>query len=240
MCCSSIFMAWEAQHQNLLSLSLSTSHTVSLLCIIIWKREAGSEKTNLVFSGEILVFCMDMKGYSGLMTTNDHRNEAFVSGHQHRTRRRQQQCIQQNHVASHKTSPQNHSLNLASSSSTSTSLTTTQYTISLPLFPAFIASLLLLSLISPVLSLSSSPTNQTFKPAHELFKLRRIKTLLNKINKPSVKTLKACPFLTIFYLLIIFWTTFINYLCFLFAESWWGFNRLCFISSPASFWSSYA
>ncbi|KAI9087501.1 hypothetical protein K1719_030371 [Acacia pycnantha] len=105
---------------------------------------------------------------------------------QHRTRRRQPQCIQENHhhhVASQQTtSPPNHSLKLASSSSQNTSL---------PLFlPAFVAFLLLLSFISPVLS-HSSPTNQTFRPGPELLKLRRIRALLNKINKPSIKTIQS-------------------------------------------------
>ncbi|XP_028778304.1 uncharacterized protein LOC114734818 [Neltuma alba] len=128
---------------------------------------------------------MDMKRYSGCRT--NHRNEPFLSGHQHRTRR-QPQCIQENHIASQQTSPPNHSLKLASSSS-STSSGNSQNT-SLPLFHAFVAFLLLLSFITPVLS-HSSPTNQTFRPGPELLKLKRIRAHLKKINKPSVKTIKS-------------------------------------------------
>lgn len=132
---------------------------------------------------------MDMKGYYSVSWTKHMKESFFAAPHT----RRQHQCIQENHVAPEQTSSLNHSLKLAASAATS------QNTLPIMLH-AFVALLLLLSPISPVLShpniasdsaLSHSHPNatSTFRPA--LHKLRRIRTHLKKINKPALKTIKA-------------------------------------------------
>lgn len=63
----------------------------------------------------------------------------------------------------------------------------------------FVLFLLFLSFISPVFSLQHLsetsghrfPANQTFRPAKELLKLKRVNAFLRKINKPAVKTIQA-------------------------------------------------
>jgi len=138
-----------------------------------------------VFFFVVLLFCMDMKGYS--VSWTKHKKEPyFAAGHT----RRQQQCIQANDDTAEETSLLNHSLKLA--------LSTSQNTL-LPTLPSFVAFLLLLTSIAtafshPIPSNSplpppSHPTaNNTFTPLH---KLSRIRAHLNKINKPPVKTIKA-------------------------------------------------
>ncbi|XP_021889046.1 uncharacterized protein LOC110808029 [Carica papaya] len=63
----------------------------------------------------------------------------------------------------------------------------------------FVLFLLFLSFISPVFSLQHLsetsghrfPANQTFRPAKELLKLKRVNAFLRKINKPAVKTIQS-------------------------------------------------
>ncbi|KAF1875872.1 hypothetical protein Lal_00006503 [Lupinus albus] len=115
----------------------------------------------------VLVFCKDMKGYS--VSWTKHKNEPFFAA-QHT--RRQHKCIQ--------TSYQNHSLKLAAFTSKTT----------LPIIlPAFVV--LLLFVTSATSVLSQPIANQTLKTGVELNKLTRIRHHLKKINKPSVKTIKA-------------------------------------------------
>ncbi|KAG5153769.1 hypothetical protein JHK82_011738 [Glycine max] len=144
---------------------------------------------------------MDMKkGYSVSLTKQQHKKEPFFAVHH---TRKQHQCIQANHDATEETSSQQnqYSLKLALSS---TSQNTTL------LLPAFVTLLLLVTSIGTafshptIVSNSSSPlppalshsnaNNQTLRPAAVLQKLRRIRTHLDKINKPAVKTIKAFSF----------------------------------------------
>ncbi|GAB4845736.1 hypothetical protein Ancab_039138 [Ancistrocladus abbreviatus] len=56
----------------------------------------------------------------------------------------------------------------------------------------FVVSLVIaLTLISPVVSNDSIARNQTFRPDKELQKLKRIRALLRKINKPAVKIIQS-------------------------------------------------
>lgn len=185
----------------------------------------------------VLLFCKDMKGYS--VSWTKHKNEPFFSAHH---TRRQHQCIQANHVAPEQTSFQNHSLKLAASTSQNT----------LPMLPAFVALLLLLTSVTsvlshPIISDSTSPAvlshshpiaNQTFRPA--LHKLRRIRAHLKKINKPAVKTIEAFSSaletvtVTVFFFFFISSDS-VTWVLFFVAEPRWGFDRLCFISSATSF-----
>ncbi|XP_057419937.1 uncharacterized protein LOC130714086 [Lotus japonicus] len=123
---------------------------------------------------------MDMKEHS--VSWTKHMKDSFFAA-PHTTR--QHQCIQ--------TTSQNHSLKLDSSTSQNTLLL-------LPMIPsAFVVFFLLVTSISPVLShpiasdsvLSHSNATQTFRPGVELHKLRRIRALLRKINKPAIKTIKS-------------------------------------------------
>lgn len=178
---------------------------------------------------------MDMKEHS--VSWTKHMKDSFFAA-PHTTR--QHQCIQ--------TTSQNHSLKLDSSTSQNTLLL-------LPMLPsAFVVFFLLVTSISPVLShpiasdsvLSHSNATQTFRPGVELHKLRRIRALLRKINKPAIKTIKAfspacfrscyrqwqCVHFLFFFFLTWFFVL-------LLAESRWGFDRLCFISSATSFWPSW-
>jgi hypothetical protein len=77
------------------------------------------------------------------------------------------------------------------------------HTASIPML--LVAFLLVASLLSPVLptpivsdSGHSPPANQSFHPGSELHKLRRVKAYLRKINKPAVKTIQACTYLSTF------------------------------------------
>ncbi|KAL5146256.1 hypothetical protein HKD37_06G016111 [Glycine soja] len=82
---------------------------------------------------------------------------------------------------------QNQSPKLASSSFTSQNAT--------PVLPAFVALLLLVTSIAPTaLCHPLQGTNHTFRPNHELLKLRRVRAHLKKINKPPVKTIQASSF----------------------------------------------
>ncbi|XP_027331039.1 uncharacterized protein LOC113846697 [Abrus precatorius] len=132
---------------------------------------------------------MDMKGYS--VSWTKHKKEPYFAANH---RRRQHQCIQENHHSPEETSSLNHSLKLAASTSQNT----------LPMLPVFVALLLLVSSISPAFShpiASNSPlplpsqlnANHTvrLRPGAVLQKLRRIRTHLKKINKPAVKTIKS-------------------------------------------------
>lgn len=137
------------------------------------------------------------KGYSVSLTKQQHKKEPFFAVHH---TRKQHQCIQANHDATEETSSQQnqYSLKLALSS---TSQNTTL------LLPAFVTLLLLVTSIGTafshptIVSNSSSPlppalshsnaNNQTLRPAAVLQKLRRIRTHLDKINKPAVKTIKS-------------------------------------------------
>ncbi|XP_061360388.1 protein neprosin-like [Gastrolobium bilobum] len=126
-----------------------------------------------------------MNRYSASWWTKQHKNEPFFAAHH---TRRQQQCIQENHVAPEQTSSHNHSLELSAAA-------TSQNT--LPMLHAFVIMLLLVTSVSPVLShpiaseLSHPNANQTFRPGVALHKLRRIRAQLKKINKPAVKTIKS-------------------------------------------------
>lgn len=107
---------------------------------------------------------MDIKNRNKLCYSFDHRI-------------RQYQCRQQQKYT--------YSANMASSWSSEIS----------PIISIFLCFLLVLSLICPVYSSetgNSPANNQTFRPDHELKKLKLIREHLNKINKPAVKTIQAC------------------------------------------------
>nr|KYP70249.1 hypothetical protein KK1_009460 [Cajanus cajan] len=134
---------------------------------------------------------MDMKGYS--VSWTKHKKEPYFAAHH---RRRQHQCIQAHHDATEETTSPNHSFKLA--------LSTSQNTL-LPMLPALVAFLLLLTSIgtafshpiasnSPLPVLSHHNANHTLRPAAVLQKFRRIRAHLKKINKPAVKTIKAFSF----------------------------------------------
>ncbi|KAG4392627.1 hypothetical protein GLYMA_04G185800v4 [Glycine max] len=125
-------------------------------------------------------------------------NDPFFEAH-HRTRQQQHQCmmmIQQPNndddvVPEHtcaqqqQQEQQNQSPKLAASS-TSQNAT--------PVLPAFVALLLLVTSIAPAaLCHPLQGSNHTFRPNHELLKLRRVRAHLKKINKPSVKTIQDPP-----------------------------------------------
>jgi hypothetical protein len=131
---------------------------------------------------------MDMKRDSVPWTKQ--RNEPFCEIH-HTTG--QPQCKQAQIVAPKKTKTQEHSSKLASHNTPSI----------IPML--LVAFLLVASLLSPVLptpivsdSGHSPPANQSFHPGSELHKLRRVKAYLRKINKPAVKTIQACTYLSTF------------------------------------------
>lgn len=126
-------------------------------------------------------------------------NDPFFEAH-HRTRQQQHQCmmmIQQPNndddvVPEHtcaqqqQQEQQNQSPKLAASS-TSQNAT--------PVLPAFVALLLLVTSIAPAaLCHPLQGSNHTFRPNHELLKLRRVRAHLKKINKPPVKTIQASSF----------------------------------------------
>lgn len=156
---------------------------------------------------------------------------------------RQHECIQAQIVVSKQTTEQDHSSNLASSSSHNTASI-------IPML--LVAFLLVTSLLSPALSLSivsdsshSLLANQTFHPGSELHKLKSVRGYLRKINKPAVKTIQAHTFVFlvvlyayIFILLEAYWSGFLFILAA--AEPRWWCYRLCAISSPTSFWPSSA
>ncbi|KAL2482539.1 hypothetical protein Fot_43983 [Forsythia ovata] len=60
----------------------------------------------------------------------------------------------------------------------------------IPILFIFVAFVCTRVLSNPLLSDSTS-RNQTFRPSHELQKLKRIRNYLNKINKPAVKTIQS-------------------------------------------------
>ncbi|XP_052182244.1 uncharacterized protein LOC127794950 [Diospyros lotus] len=83
------------------------------------------------------------------------------------------------------------------SSSSSSSSSSTSYQIP-PIISAFVAFLLLVSSLTPALSLRivsdsghRQPANHTFRPHKELLKLKRVRAFLRKINKPAVKTIQS-------------------------------------------------
>lgn len=131
---------------------------------------------------------MDMKGYS--VSWTKHKKEPYFAAYH---TRRQHQCIQAHHDATEETTSPNHSFKLA--------LSTSQNTL-LPMLPALVAFLLLLTSIgtafshpiasnSPLPVLSHHNANHTLRPAAVLQKFRRIRAHLKKINKPAVKTIKS-------------------------------------------------
>ncbi|XP_042954116.1 uncharacterized protein LOC122290456 isoform X2 [Carya illinoinensis] len=102
---------------------------------------------------------------------------------------RQHECIQAQIVEPKQTTAQEHSSNLASSSSHNTASI-------IPML--LVAFLLVTSLLGPALSLSivsdsshSLLANQTFHPGSELHKLKSVRGYLRKINKPAVKTIQS-------------------------------------------------
>ncbi|XP_020227142.1 uncharacterized protein LOC109808517 [Cajanus cajan] len=115
----------------------------------------------------------------GMRRHSKHTNDPFFASH-HRTR--QHQCKQpNNHVAT--CAQQNHSPKLASF--------TSQNAPPVLLLPAFVALLLLLSSITPAALCHTLQGNNTFRPVHELLKLKRVRAHLKKINKPAVKTIQS-------------------------------------------------
>ncbi|KAL4634092.1 hypothetical protein ACB092_04G172500 [Castanea dentata] len=130
---------------------------------------------------------MDMKEIDSVPWTK-HRNKPCCVIHH--TTGQQHQCIQTLIVAPKKTTAQQqHSSNELVASHSPTSHKTHSSTIPMLL----VAFLLVVSLISPAFSDSghSLPANQTFHPASQLNKLKRITDYLTKINKPAVKTIQS-------------------------------------------------
>lgn len=129
-------------------------------------------------------FCIDMKIDSAPWTKQ--RNEPFRLLHYATG---QHQCIQAEIVSTEKTPARKHSSRLPSPASHRAPSI-------IPML--LVAFLLLASFLSPVLSTTiasdsghSLPANQTFLPASELRKLRRVRAYLRKINKPAVKTIQS-------------------------------------------------
>ncbi|KAK3037554.1 hypothetical protein RJ639_030362 [Escallonia herrerae] len=81
------------------------------------------------------------------------------------------------------------------SSSSSSSSSSTAHRNTIPVIFTFVSFLLVLSSLTPVLSLpiSSDPghRNQTFRPHQHVQRLKRIRAHLRKINKPAVKTIQS-------------------------------------------------
>ncbi|KAJ0962520.1 hypothetical protein J5N97_027642 [Dioscorea zingiberensis] len=64
------------------------------------------------------------------------------------------------------------------------------YSMSCPIIVFFVG-FLLLAPISPAFSSSSSPVNNTLRSGEELLKYRRLRAHLNRLNKPSLKTIQS-------------------------------------------------
>ncbi|KAH9720343.1 hypothetical protein KPL70_006057 [Citrus sinensis] len=71
---------------------------------------------------------------------------------------------------------------------------------SVSVFPVFVSFLLVVSSLSPVMSISipivsdsghRTPANQTFRPSKHMQKLKSVNAYLKKINKPAVKTIQS-------------------------------------------------
>lgn len=99
--------------------------------------------------------------------------------------RRQHQCIQTETLPPKQTT-QEHSTKMAAAS--------------VSVFPVFVSFLLVVSSLSPVMSISipivsdsghRTPANQTFRPVKHMQKLKRVNAYLKKINKPAVKTIQV-------------------------------------------------
>ena len=144
----------------------------------------------VIFFERFLLFCMDMKEIDSVPWTK-HRNKPFCVIHH--TTGQQHQCIQTQIVAlKQTTAQQQRSSNELVASHSPTSHKTHSSIIPMLL----VAFLLVVSLVSPALSDSghSLPANQTFHPASQLNKLKRVTDYLTKINKPAVKTFQAHKF----------------------------------------------
>jgi len=110
----------------------------------------------------------------------------FVAAAHNTTRRQQQQCTQPDNdgVPEETCAKQNHSPKLASFTSQNAP----------PVIPSFVALLLLVTTsIAPAMCLPLQG-NHTFRPPHQLLKLRRVRAHLKRINKPPVKTIQASSF----------------------------------------------
>ncbi|CAJ1974894.1 unnamed protein product [Sphenostylis stenocarpa] len=117
----------------------------------------------------------------GMQRRSEHSNDPiFVAAHN--TTRQHHKCTQPDNdgVPEHTCAQQNHSPKLASFTSQNAP----------PVIPAFVALLLLVTSIAPALC-HPQQGNHTFRPPHELLKLRRIRAHLKKINKPPVKTIQS-------------------------------------------------
>lgn len=99
-------------------------------------------------------------------------------------RRRQHQCTRQTLQDILSNLATKRSFDSSSSSSSTTSCKTSSM---IPIFLLFF--LLLLSSSSSAYSLDTN--NQTFRPQEELQKLKAIRARLDKINKPSVRTIQV-------------------------------------------------
>jgi len=120
---------------------------------------------------------MGMKRHS-----EDSNDPFFVAAHNTTTR---QQCTQPDNdgVPEQTCAQQNHSPKLASFTSQNAP----------PVIPSFVALLLLVTSIAPAMC-HPMQGNHTFRPPHELLKLRRVRAHLKRINKPPVKTIQASSF----------------------------------------------
>lgn len=117
--------------------------------------------------------------------SSKHSNDPFCESYHHSTRRQQQhQCTEPNNdvVLEHTCAQEDHSPKLASSTSQNVP----------PVLPAFVALLLLVTSITPTALCHTLQGNHTFRPVHELLKLKRVRAHLNKINKHPIKTIQAC------------------------------------------------
>ncbi|KAL9314103.1 hypothetical protein ACSQ67_019555 [Phaseolus vulgaris] len=110
---------------------------------------------------------MGMKRHS-----EDSNDPFFVAAHNTTTR---QQCTQPDNdgVPEQTCAQQNHSPKLASFTSQNAP----------PVIPSFVALLLLVTSIAPAMC-HPMQGNHTFRPPHELLKLRRVRAHLKRINKP--------------------------------------------------------
>jgi hypothetical protein len=153
---------------------------------------------------------MDMKLVDSVPLTK-HRKEKPCCVIHHTTRKQHHQCKQAETVAPKQTTAQQqqqHFSNELAPSHSPISHKTLSSIIPMRLLVVF---LLVVSFLSPVLSLSivsdsghSLPANQTLHPAAQLHKLKRVTAYLTKINKPAVKTIQANIYTFVYFMVFLY------------------------------------
>lgn len=103
------------------------------------------------------------------------------------------QCFQTQPASSHPMTSNSSNIMASPSSSSSSKAQSRDNSFSQILFPIIASAIIICSFVYSAAAVSDShlPVNQTFQPAQQLRRLKRVNAYLKKINKPAVKTIQA-------------------------------------------------